>query len=102
MFTLTPDPTFEAPCRGFVPGQPLAGCKVTYRYKDADALREWHDSFKSRTLRDVIAEIVETWRDAPVEYGPTAIDDIAKIYPAFPAALIETYRREIFEAAGKN
>lgn len=101
MFKLDPDPTFDIPVRGFVPGKPLDGLRVVFRYKDADALKAWFGDGK-RLILDMLAEVIDTWRDAPVEYGPAAIETIAKKYPAFPSALIETYRREMLEAATKN
>lgn len=102
MFKLTPSPQFESAVTGFVPGAPADGLRVTFKYQDKDALKAWHESFATRSVAEVLSEIVVTWRDAPIEYGPTAIEKVAEIYPAFPAALIETYRRELFEARSKN
>lgn len=98
MFKLQPEPTFKRKVTGFVPGRPLDGLTVTYRYKNADELRAWHASMADVTLRDALAAIIDTWDDAPMPYTPDALDEVAKLYPAFLHALIETYRREIFDA----
>lgn len=102
MFSMDPAPTFETHVAGFVPGRPLDGCRVKWRYKDADELKAWYATFSERPLAEAIEEVVDGWSDAPLDYTPGAVARVALKYPSFPGALLESYRREIFEARAKN
>lgn len=102
MFKLEPNPTFEARVTGFVPGRPADGLFVTYRHQTAEEFQAWLGSFADKTVEDLLLDVVHSWRDAPREFSREALQDIAKTYPAFVPALIDAYRRELFEARTKN
>lgn len=102
MFKIDPNPTFEVRVAGFVPGRPTDGLFVSYRYQDADQFKTWLEGFADKTVEDLLVDVIHSWRDAPREFSREALQATAKTYPAFVPALIDAYRREIFEARTKN
>jgi hypothetical protein len=102
MFKLEPNPTFEVRVAGFVPGRPTDGLFVTFRHQTAEEFQAWLAGFADKTVEDVVVDVIHAWRDAPREFSREALQGIAKTYPAFVPALIDTYRRELFEARAKN
>lgn len=103
MFKIEPNPTFTVAVNGFVPGgSPRDGLMVEYRYKTPEEFTAWIEEFKDRKLTDVLMDVIAGWKDAPFEFSAESIDKIAKLYPAFPLALMDSYRAELFEAKRKN
>jgi hypothetical protein len=102
MFKAEPNPTFEVRVQGFVPGRAADGLFVTFRHQSADQFQTWLQSFADKTVEDLIVDVIVSWRDAPREFSREALQDFAKTYPALVPALIDTYRRELFEARTKN
>lgn len=103
MFKLEPNPTFSVFVSGFVPGgTPRDGMLVEYRYKNAEEFTAWLESFKTRSLRDVLLDIIVTWHDAPLEFTRENLEAVGKSYPAIYTALVAAYRSELLEARTKN
>jgi hypothetical protein len=103
MFKADPNPTFEAWVSGFVPGGSVRdGLMVTYRYKTPDEMRAWVQSFNTKTMNEVLLEVIVGWKDSPHEFSAEAIDKISAKYPAFREALINKYHSEFYEAKQKN
>jgi len=102
MFKLEPNPTFEARVAGFVPGRQTDGLFVTFRHQTMDQFQTWLQGFADKTVEDALVEVIHAWRDAPREFSREALQDVAKVYPAFVPALIDVYRKELFEARTKN
>jgi hypothetical protein len=102
MFKLEPNPTFEVRVAGFVPGRAADGLFVTFRHQGAEQFAAWSMSFADKTIEDVLLDVIAGWRDAPREFSREALQETAKTYPAFVPALLDAYRRELFEARAKN
>lgn len=91
MFQEQPNPTFDLPVSGFVPGKPKDGLKVSYRHKTKSEYEAWVASFGADTLASRLYDVVAGWSDAPVPFEPGVIEKLAEAYPAFPQALFHTY-----------
>lgn len=102
MFKLDPNPTFEARVSGFVPGRPGDCLVVTFRHQTAEQFAAWHASFADKTVEELLLDVIHSWRDAPREFSVDALRETNNRYPAFVPALLDTYRRELFEARTKN
>jgi len=102
MFKEQPNPVFELPVFGFVPGSPRDGMKVKYRHKTKTEYDEWVASMAGDPLVKRLPEIIEDWSDAPGAYSPAYLESLSETYPALPPALFHTYVNALFAAQQKN
>ncbi len=103
MFKLDPNPTFTAPVTGFKPG---AGADesivVTFKYRGRKELETMVAETADKTVLDLLLDVMTGWRDVPLDFTRENVEKLCDLYPAFPSAVLLTYKRELTEARRKN
>lgn len=102
MFSKKANPTFETRVDGFVPGAPKDGMKVHFRHKTHAEYEAWVKSFAGEPLIKRMAEVIEKWEDAPVEYSEAELYAAADEYPGLAQAMFQKYSASLFGAQQKN
>lgn len=102
MFTMQPLPTFISEV-AIPPVQNKRVLKVEFKHKDEDQLNEFFKALPNfESDAEALAEIVENWHDADVQYSPSNLALLIKKYPGAATAMFEKYRVDLTGAERKN
>lgn len=103
MFKLDPNPTFTAQVAGFKPGAGASeSIAVTFAHRGRKELSELAERMGEMSVLDLLCEMMTGWKDVPLDFTRENVERLCDMYPAFPDAVIATYRRELTEARRKN
>lgn len=99
--SLSTDPTFVATAQIPVPGAGTAPVKVTYKYRDRAAFKEFLDVLKDSEDAEVIMDIACGW-DLDEAFDKANVEKLVAKYIGAPAAILSTYISEQTGARAKN
>lgn len=99
---LIPDPTFKAPVEIHVPGKSPQKVVFTFKYRDADEMKEFLETLKqTRGDLEVVRDIATGW-DVDAEFTDENIEVFLKKYIRSGAAILNGYVKESLGAAAGN
>lgn len=99
--TLATDPTFSATAQIPVPGAGTAPVKMTYKYRDREAFKEFIDVLKDAEDSEMILDIACGW-DLDEAFDRANVEKLVAKFIGAPAAILSTYISEQTGARAKN
>lgn len=94
-------PTFSAVAHIPVPGDGTAPIKLTFKYRDREAFKEFMDVLKSSEDVEMIMDIASGW-DLDDPFDKAHVEKLVAKYIGAPRAILETYISEQTGARAKN
>jgi hypothetical protein len=106
MFSITPNPTFEAEITlPTLNGE--AKFKLVYKHKGRKALKAFTDSLSTpdgeeRDMTEALLEVVEGWSGITEKFSKETFALMVDNYPQAGPAMLETYYKSLYAGQVKN
>lgn len=101
VFSLIPNPTFQATVKFAIPGEQTASIKIEFKHKTAEEVEDFLKRAQKEKDFDAVSEIVVGW-DIGEPFNEENLKTLLSNYGGAARAITNTYWREIFGAREGN
>ncbi|ATA55171.1 hypothetical protein CKY39_19610 [Variovorax boronicumulans] len=99
--TLKPNPTFKAKVEIMQPGSDAVEVEFVFKHRTRDEMDEFIKSLAELTLEDQVLAVASGW-ELVDPFNEENVKLMAQSYITAPAAIRDTYIRELIKARAKN
>jgi hypothetical protein len=108
MFIVNPNPTFNLDVKIQVAGAEPGEVNFTFKYLNADELKEWRAKHGSSYVAEGLSLIITDWSGVqefdgkPIKYSTEQLKKLLTSYPSAPSDITQEFLREVLGARRKN